>query len=205
MMKLQFEESLGLTDTDKVSKVILERNPSVRGLNVAYGDQASLEFPDEFRDRLDLLGVKNFPVVPSVTRFHVRGNFGQILWVKLCRAESQIPDMTEPTWKNCLLEMIFAPRSRQNVLIEELFKYRSQLFNACGVPPRPGLLQIFQLQMSSNVVLPQVPRFQHRCVEPLREDFDNGSLEGADGSCRDRKRGPVHPGVSGWKDGRELF
>jgi len=51
MMKLQFEEPWGQTDTDKITKLILGLNPRVRGLNVAYGDQASLECPEEFKER----------------------------------------------------------------------------------------------------------------------------------------------------------
>ena len=62
MLKLQFEEPLGLTDTDKLAKIILELNSRVRALNVAYSDQAHLECPEEFKERLDPLHIENLKV-----------------------------------------------------------------------------------------------------------------------------------------------
>ena len=55
LMKLQFQEPFGLTNSDRVAKSILELNIRVRGLNIAFGDQAKLEYPEEILERFEQL------------------------------------------------------------------------------------------------------------------------------------------------------
>ena len=50
LLKLQFEDQFGLTDTDKVVKYILEQGFNVRAINVTFSDVARLEWLDEINE-----------------------------------------------------------------------------------------------------------------------------------------------------------